>query len=264
MLQNEKRRVITGLTLVLALAVVIFLAPVWALQAAALLLSWLCLWEFLALFWPGKQNLSLKLLGLAAALPIVLHASLGWSLAGIMLILFWTLSIGFLFAYSRKGGPAWNEIQVVLLGLVYIPLAFQFLPGLNTPELLLIFLTALGSDTGAYYIGTKFGRRKLWPSISPKKSWAGAWGGLAVSVTLTLLLGLSLGTASWYHWIWLGMVLNLGAQFGDFFESGLKRQLQVKDSGRLLPGHGGFLDRFDSVLLVLPVYMLCSYFMEFF
>ncbi|MGM0425206.1 MAG: phosphatidate cytidylyltransferase [Thermodesulfobacteriota bacterium] len=263
-MQSEKKRVITGLILIFCLALVIFLAQVWVLFLAALLLSWLCLWEFLSLFWPRKQNLALKALGLAAALPIVLHSPLGWSLAGLLLAVFWILSLAFLFSCSSKAGPAWSEVQLVALGLVYIPLAFQFLPSLKTPELLLVFLTALGSDTGAYYAGTKFGRRKLWPRISPKKSWAGAWGGLFVCLVLTLLLGLSLGSALWYHWLWLGLLLNLAAQFGDFFESGLKRQLQVKDSSNLLPGHGGFLDRFDSVLLVLPMYMLCSHFWEFF
>ncbi|MFW6217260.1 MAG: phosphatidate cytidylyltransferase, partial [Desulfohalobiaceae bacterium] len=222
------------------------------------------LWEFFSLFWPDTLRILPKALGLAAALPIVLHSYVGWSLAGILLAVFWILSLAFLVSYSKKGQPAWSEMQIVLLGLVYIPLAFQFMPSLQTPELLLVFLAALGSDTGAYYAGTKFGKRRLWPSISPKKSWAGAWGGLLVCLAFALLLGLSLGSALWYHWLWLGLVLNLAAQFGDFFESGLKRQLQVKDSSNLLPGHGGFLDRFDSVLLVLPVYMLCSYFMEFF
>lgn len=263
-MNTENKRVLTGLALACLLIYLIFWASVQALQIAALLLSWVCLWEFYCLFWPGARNLGYKALGLAAALPIVLHAALGWPLLGVLLVVFWLVNLVFLLVYSMRGSIDWVELQVISLGILYAPVVLQFLPGLRTEELLLVFVAALGTDTGAYYAGTHWGRSRIWTAVSPKKSWTGAWSGLLVCVLLVLLLGLFLGSSLWYHWLWLGVLLSLAAQFGDFFESGLKRQLQVKDSGWLLPGHGGFLDRLDSLLLVLPVYVLINSFWAFF
>ncbi len=260
----EKKRVVTGLILALALIYIIFLAPVVMLQAAALALSWLCLYEFYALFWPGIKKAGYKALGLLAAVPLVLHDHLSWSVLGVLLAVFWILNLVFLLAFSRRGQYDWTQAQIVCLGLLYVPLVWQLLPGLQTAELLLVFLAALGTDTGAYYTGSKLGRRRLWPAVSPKKSWVGAWGGLLSCMLLVLLVGLLFGQSLWYHWLWLGALLSIAAQCGDLFESGLKRQLEVKDSGGLLPGHGGFLDRFDSLLLVLPVYVGLNYFFGFF
>jgi phosphatidate cytidylyltransferase len=90
--------------------------------------------------------------------------------------------------------------------------------------------------------------------VSPKKTWAGSWGGLACCTAGCLGLGLLWGLASWPAYLLLGLALGVAAQAGDFFESALKRHLDVKDSGRLLPGHGGVLDRIDSLLLVVPAY----------
>ena len=125
--------------------------------------------------------------------------------------------------------------------------------------LLLPILLTWASDIGAYFVGRALGRRKLIPSVSPGKTVAGAVGGVLASVLVAWLyvafvlrpigqLGLSpLGI------VLFGVVVSVAAQVGDLFESLLKREANVKDSSRLLPGHGGILDRFDSLLFVLPV-----------
>jgi hypothetical protein len=96
------------------------------------------------------------------------------------------------------------------------------------------------------------GGPKIWPSISPKKTWAGSLGGLATCIVVCVGIGLLLGSADILSFALLGTGLNVAAQLGDFFESALKRWRGVKDSGRVLPGHGGILDRIDSLLFVLP------------
>ncbi|CAD7782343.1 Phosphatidate cytidylyltransferase [Candidatus Methanoperedenaceae archaeon GB37] len=111
-------------------------------------------------------------------------------------------------------------------------------------------------DTGAFYTGRKLGKHKLYPAVSPKKSWEGLIGG---SLSALILGGVS---AIWlpvgfFKILGLSLALAIVSQIGDFFESALKRQAGVKDSGGLLPGHGGILDRIDGVLFALPLSYYC-------
>lgn len=117
------------------------------------------------------------------------------------------------------------------------------------------FCIIWASDVGAYCFGMLFGKngKKLFPSISPKKSWAGFWGGLATAVLAAYLLWLvKLFSFPLVHCLILAVVMNIAAVYGDLFESQWKRYCGVKDSGNLIPGHGGMLDRFDSSLFAIP------------
>ena len=110
------------------------------------------------------------------------------------------------------------------------------------------------TDSGAYFVGIRLGKHKLWPRLSPKKTWEGAIGGWITGVLGTLLLGeILLPGISWEQWLLLGAIVSFVAPFGDLSVSMLKREIGVKDSGRLIPGHGGMLDRLDSLLFVVPV-----------
>ena len=114
------------------------------------------------------------------------------------------------------------------------------------------------SDTGAYAVGRLFGRHRMTPTLSPNKTWEGAAGGLVASVAAMMAVGalFELGVKPWEHAV-VALVVALLAQAGDLFESLLKRQAEVKDSGSIMPGHGGLLDRIDSILFALPaVYYL--------
>ena len=117
----------------------------------------------------------------------------------------------------------------------------------------LLLVVWLG-DSGAYYVGRKFGRRKLSPRISPKKTVEGLLGGMAVSVITALVIHFTFFPKfPLHHAVIAGMILSFAGVVGDLAESMWKRSADVKDSGRLLPGHGGFLDRFDSILFTAPI-----------
>jgi phosphatidate cytidylyltransferase len=147
---------------------------------------------------------------------------------------------------------------LMVAGAVYIGFAASYFIKLRALDGGLYWLTLalLGTwtcDTGAYFVGITWGRTRFFPQISPKKTWEGALGGLVTGVAVVVLLG-------WYtlhlHPGWgvvLGVLLVLGATFGDLAESVIKRQVGAKDSGRLIPGHGGMLDRVDSLLFVIPI-----------
>jgi phosphatidate cytidylyltransferase len=121
------------------------------------------------------------------------------------------------------------------------------------------------NDTFAYLVGITIGKHKLWPKISPKKSWEGFFGGLLFTVLAAILFchlfmmdisSIMDFTSYWFKWIGLAIIIVISATFGDLFESAFKRSLNVKDSGTILPGHGGLLDRFDSILFAAPAYSL--------
>jgi phosphatidate cytidylyltransferase len=171
--------------------------------------------------------------------------------------------------YRNKTDPFAN-IAVTLLGIFYIAVPVSFMnllvfPGLdgiyNPYTLIMIFGLIWAFDTGAYMSGVAFGKHRLFPRLSPKKSWEGVVGG----VVLTILV--ALGISHFYHpvdqagMVIMGLLTAIGATFGDLAESMLKRSMNIKDSGKLLPGHGGILDRIDSLLFVGPIiYVFLSFY----
>ena len=138
---------------------------------------------------------------------------------------------------------------VILLSHLY--LLRQLPRGLELTFLTIILVWA--TDTGAYLIGRQFGRHPLAPQVSPKKTVEGSLGGLLVSITVAIVFWRLAGGAAWITYAVLGVVIGISAQVGDLFESALKRSAGVKDSGKLIPGHGGILDRFDSLIVALPL-----------
>ena len=142
-------------------------------------------------------------------------------------------------------------------GIIYTGFLTLFLAKLELlhggDAVILVLAVAWASDTGAYFAGRFLGKRKLYEAVSPKKTWAGAWGGLAGS--LVGAIALKLISAHWLTWLDVALVAIPGGmlgQLGDLAESLLKRSVGVKDSGALLPGHGGLLDRVDAVLFIAP------------
>jgi phosphatidate cytidylyltransferase len=252
---SHQKRISTGLVLLGLFLYFIFWAPPFVFRCGVFVLSALGLLEFYGFFWPQKQGLGWKMLGLILAGLIVFHEPLGMSPLAVLVLGFWAVNLFFLWQYGQGQAEPWPFLVVLLCGLLYIPLALQILVGLKAVEIVLILLASFISDMGAFYIGKWRGKRPLWLSVSPKKTWEGSLGGLLSCLAIALLIGVGFGALPWYHWLWIGLLLNIAAQLGDLFESALKRQLEIKDSGRMLPGHGGILDRFDSVLFVLPVYL---------
>lgn len=157
-----------------------------------------------------------------------------------------------------------HNIAFTLLGLFYVAFPFSLLNyfvlsyssyriGFQTHLLLGYFILAWANDTGAYAFGMSLGRNKLFPRVSPKKSWEGLIGGFFTTIITSWLLSLFFTEVSLAHWIAIGLITAIMGVFGDLVESMFKRSLGLKDSGKFLPGHGGLLDRFDCVLLSVPI-----------
>ncbi|MDR0694176.1 MAG: phosphatidate cytidylyltransferase [Prevotellaceae bacterium] len=166
----------------------------------------------------------------------------------------------------RKEEKPFLIVAYVLSGILYIavPLSLvNFLGANDRPVLLGLFIILWSNDVGAYVFGMLFGQKgkhKLCPSISPKKSWEGLSGGILVALaTGYVLWSLGLFTYGLFSTLVISLLLAVSGVFGDLIESMLKRSAGVKDAGKIIPGHGGLLDRFDAALLALPVaciYML--------
>jgi phosphatidate cytidylyltransferase len=205
----------------------------------------------------GERRLGLGLgllVGLAAAAgdPLVVVAALTAGVVGL-----------FLDALFRPDSArsAAERVGLLVLGLAYGPLLLghltlaRLLPGdLGVGAVLLAFGAAWGGDTAAYYVGKAWGRRKLYPAVSPGKTWEGAVAGVAGTVLVMALVRALVGPdLPLVHLLALGVLAAALGQLGDLCESLLKRGAGVKDSGGLLPGHGGLLDRLDAVLFVAPL-----------
>ncbi|MDH6305602.1 phosphatidate cytidylyltransferase [Parabacteroides sp. PF5-5] len=165
--------------------------------------------------------------------------------------------------YDKSSNPIHNW-SFTFLAQVYCAGAFSLLNFITSaPDAmgdvsysyvfaLALFVFVWLNDTGAYLVGSTIGKHRLFERISPKKSWEGFWGGLVVAMGSSQLFAHFYPEVSWYNWLGLSVAVVLFATWGDLTESLLKRALGIKDSGTLIPGHGGMLDRFDSVLMAIP------------
>ena len=164
--------------------------------------------------------------------------------------------------FSQKGNNIENLAYFTLTQL-YVALPFSLLQVLSTagaPEgetyywlfPLSIFIFIWCNDSGAYCIGCLIGRHKMFERISPKKTWEGFFGGVAIAVGASVVMAQYFEIMNIWQWIGLAIVIVIAGTLGDLIESNFKREMQIKDSGNFLPGHGGLLDRFDSTLLAVP------------
>lgn len=166
----------------------------------------------------------------------------------------------FIVELYRKQQRGFHNIAYTLLGLLFAAVPFYFfyalafVDGVYNFHYPLAFLLLLwASDTGAYLLGRNFGKHKLFERHSPKKTWEGLFGGVLSSALAAVLISNYFQEISLLHWFLLSVIISIVGTFGDLSESMLKRGLSVKDSGTLLPGHGGILDRFDGLLLAAPL-----------
>ena len=118
---------------------------------------------------------------------------------------------------------------------------------------LVFFFTLWANDTGAYLSGRSFGKRKLFPKISPNKTWEGTIGGAILAISVASLCGTFFQNLSQFEWVTMAVIIVVFGSLGDLVESMLKRSFGIKDSGKILPGHGGILDRFDGLLIASPI-----------
>ena len=179
----------------------------------------------------------------------------------------------------RKHDRPFDSLAHTFFPVLYTALPFSFFPfsafshtGLSplipieglifSPGIIIgFFLLLWANDTGAYLAGVSFGRHRLMERISPKKSWEGFFGGFILALAAAWLLSGWLGVVETLDWMIISVIISIAGTYGDLIESMLKRSGGVKDSGTIMPGHGGFLDRFDSTIISFPlVYLFISLF----
>ena len=214
----------------------------------------------------GKRHTGAKIIAIATGISefVLLFAHFNWGLElkwiALPLIPLMAIPISAVLSEDRSHP---RDIAYIFTGLPYIALPLvlsniiAFKGGeFNARLLLCFFILIWCSDIGAYTVG-KFlgnGKRKLAEDISPKKTWVGFFGGLAFCMAAAIVIMFTgLYDFPWYHCLVLALILHVGGVFGDLFESLWKRQCGVKDSGNIIPGHGGMLDRFDSTLVAMPL-----------
>lgn len=261
-------RILTAVILIPLVLLLLFKGPFWLITLVTALVAMLALWEYLGLADSSGARTPRTLV--VAAVAILFGAAfrrpdlLTPVLSALALLLF--IIISFRSPLER----VLFDTAASVFGLLYIGLSLITIPLLSAQEngsslLLLLFLVVWSGDVAALYVGKNLGKRRLAPRLSPNKTWEGSIASVAASVIIVFLLfwvasalerrglGWISYSGSHLHWILLAILLNIAAQIGDLIESAIKRGARVKDSGGLLPGHGGVLDRIDALLLAAPV-----------
>lgn len=241
------------------------------------LITGLTLWEFYGLTGLHEKNGLQRSLQMSGGVYLFLASFLYTNaLCGqaiflpYLLFLMYTLIVQL---YAKAPDPLRNW-SMAILGQVYCAGSFSLLnwiaaggyrPGASGYQplfILALFVFIWLDDTGAYVVGSTLGKHRLFERISPKKSWEGFYGGLFFALASSQVFAWLVPDIAWYVWLGLAAVVVLFGTWGDLVESLLKRTLGVKDSGHLLPGHGGMLDRFDSVMMAIPaVYIYLELFL---
>jgi phosphatidate cytidylyltransferase len=264
------KRVLTAVVLIPLVIAVIFVSPKWpiVLMGFILLIAGLALWEYLGL----ANAIGAKTPRVAVMVCLAVLLAAVFRRPDLMTPVIGAISLT-LFVVCTFRSPLERvlpDTAYSVFGLLYVGLSMSTLYLLsaedNGPSLLLFLLLVVwAGDIAALYVGRAFGRWTLAPRLSPNKTWEGSIasvaGSLAVAALLVWLGGVLTARSieyvsypgSYVHWIGLAALLNVAAQIGDLAESAIKRAAGVKDSGKLLPGHGGMLDRIDALLLAAPV-----------
>lgn len=266
------KRIITALILIPVVLILVFLGPwwQWLFTMAVATVAALAAWEFLGM----AENAGAQPPRIAVLVAILALFAGYFEWPGQTAAIFGILSLALLVycTFFRPIEKLMADASSSIFCLLYIGFTLLALPALrenpegNGPSLLAFLLCVVwAGDTAALYVGRALGRHKMARTLSPNKTWEGALGSVAGSLLAAgLLLGLSHLLQMWdtaglsypesvQYWLTLAVVVNVAAQAGDLAESALKRSAGVKDSGSLLPGHGGVLDRIDALLFAAPV-----------
>lgn len=262
------KRVLTAVILVPLVLLLVFKAPFWLITLTAAAVAALAAWEFLVLAdASGAKTPRIAVLcGIAALFACVFfRPEYTTPLLGCL-----TFVLFIVCSFRSPLPRVLPDTAYSVFGLLYVGLSLTTIPLISAQEngsslLVFLFFVVWIGDIVALYLGRAFGRRKLAPAISPNKTWEGSAGSVLGSLLITLVL-IFLGEVlarhgfdwiaypgSIFRWLGLAVLLNIAAQVGDLIESAIKRGAGVKDSGTLLPGHGGILDRIDALLLAAPV-----------
>ena len=261
-------RILTALVLIPVVLLLLIKGPFWLITVAACAVAMLATWEFLGLA-DATGAKTPRLLVLISIVILFLFTFLRSDvlapvLSALALIIFSVIS------FRSPLKRVLLDTSASVFSLLYIGLSLTTIPLIAQQEdgpalLVFLFFAVWSGDVAALYVGRSLGKHKLAPAVSPNKTWEGSIASIIGSMAITgLLLYLAVtlqqhGIETLHypgpiaHWLGLSIVLNIAAQIGDLVESAIKRGAAVKDSGTLLPGHGGVLDRIDALLLAAPV-----------
>jgi len=279
-LKMLKQRIITAIVLALTFIIVTILFSPFVFSLFIALIVLIAAWEWAGLIGLSQQSSKVSYLATLAVMTIALFPFLGIYPEAKMIssdrtlillglgVLFWALAFLMLFGYPQNAAW-WNDkSKIAVMGLMTLLPAWvgiiqlKYLDPMGYLVLALVVMVA-AADIGAYFAGKKFGRRKLAPALSPNKSWEGVWGSLVTCLLLGLLLialmnnyVLELSSQKILVLMVLSLCVTLFDVIGDLLESMLKRNQNIKDSGSILPGHGGILDRIDGLLAVTPLFVI--------
>lgn len=255
-------RTISGLIAAAVLLAVLYLCPAWVTGLVLILVSVVAVYEFISSTGFIK-NRAIVISALVFSVPVIPWVWRGASFEGATSAVFLYVALMFALALGSQRQVTLEQIGGAFFASIFIPMAMSSILRIRLMEngiylILLPFIASCFNDACAYFVGSFLGKTKMAPGISPKKTWEGSVGGIAGSVLGSFLYGLVLYHFTDFEINWLVLVLvavlgGAAAQFGDLCMSYIKREFGIKDYGNLLPGHGGALDRIDSILFSAPV-----------
>ncbi|WP_101756613.1 phosphatidate cytidylyltransferase [Oceanicoccus sp. KOV_DT_Chl] len=269
-----KQRVITAVIMMLLIGLGIVFLPLLGLAIMFAALVLVAAWEWSALAGLSSKYsrlaytaVTLVLMLAAAEYSQILTAQMHWERVRDILglgCLWWAIALLWVKSYPASA-VIWrtNAMRFLMGFLTLVPawIALVYLRSHSQGVMLLFIMIALvaSADIGAYFAGKTWGNAKLAPDVSPGKSWAGFWGGMVATTSLAVLLSWWFGGAKYplFAVAVVALVTGLASVLGDLLESMLKREEGIKDSGSILPGHGGMMDRLDSMTAAAPVFALC-------
>jgi phosphatidate cytidylyltransferase len=263
------KRVLTALILIPLVLALVFMGPRWhwLFMLATACVAAMAAWEFLAM--ADRGGAKPPRIAVILAVVLLFVGNYQWPDQSTAILGILCLALLIYCTFSSPVERMMPDVAISILCLFYTGFTLAALPALhdlgNGPSLVtFLFCVVWAGDIAALYVGRAWGRRKLAPSLSPNKTWEGTLGSLVGSLLAAgALLGLASYLETWdsarisypedvWYWLILAVVVNVAAQVGDLVESAFKRSVDVKDSGSLLPGHGGVLDRIDALLLAAP------------
>lgn len=246
-MSNTLTRILVGIIGIPLVLLLIYLGGVY-LFILCLVLQSICLWEFLRMF-ENKNIFALKAVSIVISIAIFILLSQKYYYGILLLVIPVMIEV----FREKKRNPL--NPMISIFGILYITIPFLLMNELGKDFIVLLYVLILiwVCDTFAYFGGKYFGKHKL-TSISPKKTIEGAVIGFMFTIAASVVFYfLSTGVLNFFDSIILGVMIGIFSQIGDNFESLLKRYTEIKDSSNILPGHGGLLDRFDSLIFILPL-----------
>lgn len=267
-MSNFSQRLITGTVYVLLIFFSLIFHPL-AFGLLTILFNFIAIGEFVKMSLPNTKN-GVYVIQIANSILLLVSVIFIHLKLDIDFIFISSLILVILFLIGALFSNAENPVQrlyVNMLALIYITVPLILINFVSArantsgiPFVLAMFVIIWANDTFAYLFGIAFGKHKIFKRISPKKSWEGFFGGLIMVVVASFLFNYLYPQFGLLHWSLFGLITAIAAVMGDFIESMFKRTYGVKDSGSIMPGHGGILDRIDSLLIAAPaVYIFLNF-----